>query len=391
MSGASRGVAPDGSPVDLYARMPTYGEPELIHEAISDGTEILELGSGAGRMTHRLLELGHRVTAVDNSAEMLARIRGAETVEAEIVGLDLGRRFGCVLMASNLVNHDDDRQRAGFLATCARHVAADGVVLIQRYDPAWAADPQPSENERGGVRFRLLDPSRDGERLTATVEYELDGQTWRHGPFTSRILGDAELDQRLGVSGLIRERWLDDRRSWLSAMPAPDISALYLEVPEAEALVGEHRLRWDASAAAGIPAHVTILYPFLDPADIGADAHAALTALAAAVEPFELRFSRAGRFPDVAWLAPEPVEPLMRLTDAVVERWPSHPPYGGAYETVVHHLTVAEGAPEPILARLEGDLQQRLPIVSRVTHLTLAARQAGTWRDLARYELGAGA
>ena len=41
------------SPVKLYARMPTFGEPELIHEAIPAGAEILELGSGAGRMTHR--------------------------------------------------------------------------------------------------------------------------------------------------------------------------------------------------------------------------------------------------------------------------------------------------------------------------------------------------
>lgn len=86
-------VAADGSPVELYARMPTFGEPELIHAAIPAGAEILELGSGAGRMTHRLLELGHPVTAVDSSAEMLAHVRGAQTVRSQIEGLDLGRRF----------------------------------------------------------------------------------------------------------------------------------------------------------------------------------------------------------------------------------------------------------------------------------------------------------
>ncbi|MGH2429622.1 MAG: class I SAM-dependent methyltransferase [Candidatus Limnocylindria bacterium] len=209
--------APDGSPVELYARMPTFGEPELIHAAIPPGVEILELGSGAGRMTHRLLELGHRVTAVDNSAEMLAHVRGAETVQAEIAGLELGRRFSCVLLASQLVNTSDDATRDTYLATCARHVATEGTVLIQRYDPAWAADPQPSDTEREGVRMRVLDPHRDGPLLTATVEYELDGRTWRHGPFTARILDEPELEARLGDSGLRLDRWIDERRTWLAA------------------------------------------------------------------------------------------------------------------------------------------------------------------------------
>ncbi len=212
-------VARDGSPVGLYARMPTFGEPELVHDAIPPGASILELGSGTGRMTHRLVELGHPVTAVDNSAEMLAHVRGAETVNAEIEGLDLGRRFGCVLLASQLVNVDDDRQRSAFLETCARHVEPDGIVLVQRYDPEWAADPQPSESERGGVTFRLIEPRRLGQQLSATVEYELEGRTWRHGPFTSRILSDDELESLLATVGLGCERWIDERRTLLVARP----------------------------------------------------------------------------------------------------------------------------------------------------------------------------
>jgi SAM-dependent methyltransferase len=214
-------TARDGSPVELYARMPTFGEPELVHDAIPAGAEILELGCGAGRMTHRLLELGHPVTAVDNSAAMLAHVRGAETVHAEIAGLELGRRFPCVLLASQLIN-THDAERTAFLDTCARHLAPDGVVLLQRYDPAWVADPKPSDSEHDGIHIRVLDPRRDGRDLVATVEYEVDGQTWRHGPFTSTILDDAELADQLGEHGLPLHRWLDDRRSWLAAMHAAD-------------------------------------------------------------------------------------------------------------------------------------------------------------------------
>ena len=211
-------VAPDGSPIEMYTRMPTFGEPEIVHAAIPPGAEILELGSGAGRMTHRLLELGHPVTAVDNSREMLAHVRGAETLLSDIEELDLGRRFACVLMASHLID-DPEELRTVLLATCVRHVEADGAVIIQRYDPVWAADPQPSDSERGGVRTRVIDPRREGRLLTATVEWEMDGRTWRQGPFTATILDDAELEAALVASGLRLERWLDERRTWLLARP----------------------------------------------------------------------------------------------------------------------------------------------------------------------------
>lgn len=383
------GVAPDGSPVELYARLSSLGEPELVHEAIPPGAEILELGAGAGRMTHRFVELGHAVTAVDSSAEMLARIRGATTVEADIVGLDLGRTFDCVLLASQLVNVDDDTERAGFLATCARHVAPDGVVIVQRYAPDWADDPRPSDTVTDGLRIRLIDPRRDGERLHATVEYELEGQRWTHGPFASRILSDAELEARLYVSGLHFERWLDDRRSWLLATAAADLSAIYVEVPAAEPAVRDLRLRWDAAAAA-VPAHVTVLFPFLEPERIDAGVDAELAEIASRVPSFEVRFDRVGRFPDVVWLSPAPVEPFARLTEAIADRWPDHPPYGGAFEVVVHHLTVADAAPSPVLDRLEIELGASLPISQRVAELTLAVRRGGVWSTRARFPLGAG-
>jgi 2'-5' RNA ligase len=387
MSADGGPITDDGSPVELYARMPTFGEPELVHEAIPPGTEILELGAGAGRMTHRLLELGHPVVAVDSSAEMLAQVHGAETVHAPIEGLDLGRRFGCVLLASQLVNVDDDRQRADFLQTCARHVASDGTVLVQRYGPAWAADPKSAESVRDGITFRTLEARRDGERLTATVEYEVDGRTWRHGPFTSRILDEAELEARLWVGGLRLDRWIDDARTWLAATPLADISALHVAIPSADPIVAADRLRWD-SAGVAVPAHVTILFPFLHPDGLDADADAALREVVAGVEPFQVRFARIGRFPTVTWLEPEPSGPFARLTDAVVARWPDHPPYEGEHAEVVHHLTVADGAPPEVHARLARELTPMLPIVDHVSEVTLSVRRSGRWSVEQSYRLG---
>ena len=121
------GTTPDGSPVEVYLHLPAGGDAELVHGAIPDGADILELGCGVGRVTHEFVRLGHPVVAVDESTEMLAHVRGAETVRARIEDLHLDRRFACVLMMSHLVNTEDS-QRSAFLTAAARHVVPDGHV-----------------------------------------------------------------------------------------------------------------------------------------------------------------------------------------------------------------------------------------------------------------------
>jgi SAM-dependent methyltransferase len=209
-------AARDGSPVGLYATMPPAGEPEIVAEALAPGIEILELGCGAGRMTHALVGLGFRVLAVDNSPEMLAHVRGAETVLGDIETLELGRRFGAVLLASNLVN-DADRGGA-FLAACRRHVAEDGVVLVERLPPDW--DPRAGTTERDGLEVTLRDVRRDGALVQGAIDYRSGGRSWTHA-WTMRILGDDELDADLAAVGLVRRGFLDERRCWVEAGPAP--------------------------------------------------------------------------------------------------------------------------------------------------------------------------
>lgn len=104
-------ITPDGCAVDFYALMPAFGEPAIVHDAAGPGASILELGSGAGRVTHPLVALGHPVVAVDESPEMLAHVRGTETVQARIEDLALDRRFDAVLLASHLINADAPTMR----------------------------------------------------------------------------------------------------------------------------------------------------------------------------------------------------------------------------------------------------------------------------------------
>jgi SAM-dependent methyltransferase len=215
MGGVS-GIAPDGSPVLLYARLPPLGEPELIHGAIPAGAEVLELGAGAGRITHPLLELGHPVVAVDNSAEMLAHVHGAETVLADLETLDLGRRFPVVVLASNFVNDPEPAARRTFLGCCARHVLPQGQVLVQGFPRDWT--PSTDWSEHDDVRIRLRRFTLDGDVVDGEMEYVVEGQHLVHR-FRSKLLSDEELDADLLAVGLRRVRDLDDRGSWIEAAP----------------------------------------------------------------------------------------------------------------------------------------------------------------------------
>jgi SAM-dependent methyltransferase len=148
-------ITPDGCAVDLYAPLPPMGEPGVVHAAIPVGASILELGAGAGRVTHPLVALGHPVVAVDESPEMLARIRGAETVRARVQDLELGRRFDAVLLASTLVNVPDPGLRGRFLEACRNRVRDGGCVLVRRHPPSWFDEEAPGERSAGGgITFR---------------------------------------------------------------------------------------------------------------------------------------------------------------------------------------------------------------------------------------------
>ncbi|MGH2704669.1 MAG: class I SAM-dependent methyltransferase [Actinomycetota bacterium] len=210
--------APDGSPVELYARLPPLGEPELIHGALPRGAEVLELGCGTGRITDRLIEYGHPVVGVDQSPEMLAHVRRGAIVQADIEGLDLGRQFHGVVLPSHLVNTLDDGRRRAFLETCRRHVRPDGLVLAERYDPEWASAPRPARWRQAGVVFMLREPKRIGAVLSATMEYRIGWRRWSHR-FEARIFDDGELAAELDRAGLELAGFIGARGTWPPARP----------------------------------------------------------------------------------------------------------------------------------------------------------------------------
>jgi 2'-5' RNA ligase len=167
-------------------------------------------------------------------------------------------------------------------------------------------------------------------------------------------------------------------------------TALVVVVEAAEPAVGRWRARYDWSAAAGVPPHVTVLYPFLPLAEVTDAVLHRLGEIFAAEPAFEVAFPRLARFPgSVLWLDPEPAEPFRRLTHAVWRTWPQRPPYGGAYGEVTPHLTVAEHPDDAELDTIAADVARALPCVTRVSDGRLLAVSDDGWSTRATFVLGA--
>jgi 2'-5' RNA ligase len=168
-------------------------------------------------------------------------------------------------------------------------------------------------------------------------------------------------------------------------------SALAVNVPESEPYVGALRERFDPSAKLGMPAHITVLYPFMPPERITDAVIRKLRGVMSRFTAFDFRLVRVGRFPGVAlYLAPEPAQPFIELTQGVVRAFPQYPPYGGQYDAIVPHLTVAQaGAAEHdgIEAELAAALPARVGIEASCNEVVLLENSSDRWKPMRSFLL----
>ncbi|MFB7326546.1 class I SAM-dependent methyltransferase [Streptomyces sp. NPDC056190] len=212
-------ITPDGCAVELYARLPVGSEPDVIAAAVPAGAHILELGCGVGRVTRPLLERGFTVTAVDESPDMLERVRGARTICSPIESLDAGETFDAVVLASFLVHTGDPEVRRGLLRTCARHVAEGGCVLIQREGGDYHINVPRERMDPAGFTVRILSAEPVGDGVNRVrAEYVFPDATWTQ-TFRSRPLTKEEFEGALAEAGLRVDRYLTEDGTWVRAVP----------------------------------------------------------------------------------------------------------------------------------------------------------------------------
>ncbi|HVU75973.1 MAG TPA: 2'-5' RNA ligase family protein [Gaiellaceae bacterium] len=100
----------------------------------------------------------------------------------------------------------------------------------------------------------------------------------------------------------------------------------------------------------GVPSHVTVLYPFVDGDEVD---ETAVGELLSRFRAFDFELDRVEHFDNgLPWLHPDPSTPFVDLTAAVFERWPDHPPYEGAFDEPIPHVTITrEDVQVPIRCR----------------------------------------
>lgn len=200
------------------------------------GAPILDLGCGTGRLTIPLARDGHPVVALDQAPAMLDRLRQRaaaapaavagriEPVAGDLRTFDVGRRFGLIIAAFNVVEHLYTRvELAAFLARVAAHLEPTGTLAfdVQMPDLGWLIrDP-----ERRWARTRFTHPTTGRQIVYSTnhdydpvtqialirIYYEpLEGGPTRVVKLSQRKFFPAELEALLAASGFrLVERYGD--------------------------------------------------------------------------------------------------------------------------------------------------------------------------------------
>ena len=170
-------------------------------------------------------------------------------------------------------------------------------------------------------------------------------------------------------------------------------STLVILVPEIEGLVQSFRDRYDPAAKSGMPAHITLVYPFKPPNEIYGLVLDTLSHCFSRFPPFKFSLAKISQFPgETLYLVPEPEDPFRELTLGIWGCYPETPPYRGRYSTVIPHLTVADRMGDQGLGEVAREFEQavqgRLPIHGRATEVTLMDSKSGRWAINTAFRLG---
>lgn len=162
-------------------------------------------------------------------------------------------------------------------------------------------------------------------------------------------------------------------------------TGLVLALPRLDAPLRRWR-RHDPATRLGMPAHVTLIYPFMDSRAFDAAARSRVEAAIGPFGPLKLTFDRLGDFEGGVWLEPDDHGPALRLIEALTAVFPEHPPFGGAFAQIIPHLTIAQAAPG-VLARIRAEAPGVLPLRARAEAVSLYGRSEEGWIPLERFAL----
>lgn len=168
-------------------------------------------------------------------------------------------------------------------------------------------------------------------------------------------------------------------------MPKEGATALVVPLPEADPLLAAVAARFP-DAVRPLPAHVTLLYPFLPADALDDQVLADLDEVFTDRPPLRVEFAECRRADGFAALLPDPAEGLSALVGELRRRWPELLPYDGRFGADVDlHLTVALNTAEATAEAVAREIVPEFtPIRSELREAWLIALQ-GQWQLRRRF------
>jgi 2'-5' RNA ligase len=166
--------------------------------------------------------------------------------------------------------------------------------------------------------------------------------------------------------------------------PAPETAlVIVIALPSPlEAL----RRRSIADATDGVPAHVTLLYPFADEAQIDTSVLSTVAGIAARHRVMDLTLGEGRRFPDTLYASVEPESTVAALQADLAAAFATLPLYGGAFD-FVPHVSIVEGRAASDPDALSAPAWATLPVKRTVDAVALITRRGSRWATRHRFPL----
>lgn len=122
-------------------------------------------------------------------------------------------------------------------------------------------------------------------------------------------------------------------------------TGLIFPVPAAQALVDKFLLQTDPTRDSGLPAHITVLFPFVP---VTPRVTEKLEAFFKDIPPFEINFDKAAKFPLNTYLVPRQNDFLIQIIEKASRTFDIKP-YGGVHPKIIPHLTLVHSSNEIVL------------------------------------------
>lgn len=149
------------------------------------------------------------------------------------------------------------------------------------------------------------------------------------------------------------------------------------------------RLRCVQHAALRVPAHVTLLYPFVEAAALSTEIRRTIGSIASGHASFSFGLSGPFQWPDTVYAAVDPEEPFLAIHRELAAAFPGYPIYGRPGFELIPHVTIADSQYVDDPSVVGDSSWSDLPVDRSVSGLEVIAEGADQhWRTVWTVPLG---